>query len=220
MIIDAGIGDKMDAKSIAIYGDRSLAEPGSFAGRRRAERRQHRRRARVAPALRSCRRLYRCVTRDGTLVPRFPAGPLRRAHGEWEDATHPHERNRASYLPENFVPLMDAGVLDLVPGDERDHARRPGGAHRRAHDAPPDRHHRIGRPHGGIRRRSDPDDRARRRAVDHGIRPVPDGHAGVQADIHSRGDRARISDLLRARSGRRRRLHPREGRPEVRRAGA
>ncbi len=25
--------------------------------------------------------------------------------GEWEDATHPHERNRASYLQENFVPL-------------------------------------------------------------------------------------------------------------------
>ena len=33
---------------------------------------------------------------------------------EWHDATHPHERNRASYLPENFVPLMDAGVLTLV----------------------------------------------------------------------------------------------------------
>ena len=30
------------------------------------------------------------------------------------DATHPHERNRASYLQENFVPLMDAGVLTLV----------------------------------------------------------------------------------------------------------
>jgi glyoxylase-like metal-dependent hydrolase (beta-lactamase superfamily II) len=37
--------------------------------------------------------------------------------GEWEDATHPHERNRASYLPENFVPLREAGVLDLVDGD-------------------------------------------------------------------------------------------------------
>ena len=37
------------------------------------------------------------------------------AHGgEWHDATHPHERNRASYLPENFLPLQDAGVLTLV----------------------------------------------------------------------------------------------------------
>jgi len=38
--------------------------------------------------------------------------------GEWEDATHPHERNRASYLQENLVPVMDAGVLDLVAGDD------------------------------------------------------------------------------------------------------
>ena len=38
-----------------------------------------------------------------------------RSHGgEWQDATHPHERNRASYLQENFVPLQDAGVLTLV----------------------------------------------------------------------------------------------------------
>src|SRR5262249_15378873 len=36
---------------------------------------------------------------------------------EWHDATHPHERNRASYLQENFVPLMAAGVLDLRPDD-------------------------------------------------------------------------------------------------------
>jgi glyoxylase-like metal-dependent hydrolase (beta-lactamase superfamily II) len=30
----------------------------------------------------------------------------------------PHERNRASYLSENITPLADAGVLDLVAGDE------------------------------------------------------------------------------------------------------
>jgi glyoxylase-like metal-dependent hydrolase (beta-lactamase superfamily II) len=36
---------------------------------------------------------------------------------EWDDAAHAHERNRASYLKENFVPLADAGVLDLVAGD-------------------------------------------------------------------------------------------------------
>ncbi len=34
-----------------------------------------------------------------------------------DDATHTHERNRASYLPENFVPLAEAGVLDLVDDD-------------------------------------------------------------------------------------------------------
>ena len=33
----------------------------------------------------------------------------------------PHERNRASYLEENFVPLADAGVLDLVAGERTHH---------------------------------------------------------------------------------------------------
>jgi glyoxylase-like metal-dependent hydrolase (beta-lactamase superfamily II) len=36
---------------------------------------------------------------------------------EWEDATHPHERNRASYLGENIGPLGEAGLLQLVDGE-------------------------------------------------------------------------------------------------------
>jgi glyoxylase-like metal-dependent hydrolase (beta-lactamase superfamily II) len=36
---------------------------------------------------------------------------------EWEDATHPHERNRASYLQENVGPLGEAGLLQLVDGE-------------------------------------------------------------------------------------------------------
>ena len=47
-------------------------------------------------------------------MPRFPKAKYIAHRAEWEDATHPHERNRASYLQENFVPLQDAGVLTLV----------------------------------------------------------------------------------------------------------
>ncbi len=36
---------------------------------------------------------------------------------EWEDATHPHERNRASYLGENIGPLGEAGLLQIVDGE-------------------------------------------------------------------------------------------------------
>ena len=36
---------------------------------------------------------------------------------EWQDATHPHERNRASYLAENVLPLADAGLLQIVEGE-------------------------------------------------------------------------------------------------------
>ncbi len=36
---------------------------------------------------------------------------------EWEDATHPHDRNRASYLQENIGPLGEAGLVQLVDGE-------------------------------------------------------------------------------------------------------
>src|ERR1700729_3798530 len=36
---------------------------------------------------------------------------------EWQDATHPHERNRASYLAENLAPLEEAHLLDRVEGE-------------------------------------------------------------------------------------------------------
>jgi len=36
---------------------------------------------------------------------------------EWADATHPHERNRASYLQENLGPLEAASLLQLVDGE-------------------------------------------------------------------------------------------------------
>ncbi len=38
--------------------------------------------------------------------------------GEWEDATHPSARTRASYLLDNYVPLAEAGVLQLVDEDQ------------------------------------------------------------------------------------------------------
>lgn len=36
---------------------------------------------------------------------------------ELRDATHPHERNRASYLGESFLPLVSAGLIDAVEGE-------------------------------------------------------------------------------------------------------
>jgi methylmalonyl-CoA epimerase len=55
---------------------------------------------------------------NGRLRPRFPRAQYIVRRGEWDDATHPHERNRASYLADNFVPLADAGVLQLVDDDQ------------------------------------------------------------------------------------------------------
>ena len=57
---------------------------------------------------------------SGAIVPAFPTRPLRRPRpAEWDDATHPHERNRASYLQENFVPLADAASSISWPATPR-----------------------------------------------------------------------------------------------------
>jgi methylmalonyl-CoA epimerase len=116
MIIDAGLGDKEDAKFDRLYGvdrarslDVTLAEAG------------------LAPedidiVLASHLHFDHAggfTVRDsaGRLRPRFPRAQYIVRRGEWDDATHPHARNRASYLADNFVPLADAGVLQLVDDD-------------------------------------------------------------------------------------------------------
>ena len=54
----------------------------------------------------------------GRLRPKFPRAQYVVRRGEWDDATHLHARNRASYLPDNYAPLADAGVLQLVDADQ------------------------------------------------------------------------------------------------------
>jgi glyoxylase-like metal-dependent hydrolase (beta-lactamase superfamily II) len=53
---------------------------------------------------------------NGNVKPVFARARHVIQRGEYEDATHPHERNRASYLAENFAPLAEAGLLELVAG--------------------------------------------------------------------------------------------------------
>jgi glyoxylase-like metal-dependent hydrolase (beta-lactamase superfamily II) len=53
----------------------------------------------------------------GEVVPTFPNARYVVVRGEWEDALSPNERNRASYRPDNFLPLGGAGLLELVEPD-------------------------------------------------------------------------------------------------------
>ena len=54
---------------------------------------------------------------DGRAVPTFPNARYVIRKGEWDDATHPHERNHASYMADDFVPLVDAKVADFMDAD-------------------------------------------------------------------------------------------------------
>jgi len=116
LIVDAGIGDKMDAKAVDIYAiDRRpcLRDTLSAAGATESA---------VEIVLASHLHFDHAggfTRRDerGALVPVFPRARYVVRAAEYEDATHPHERNRASYLAANFVPLEEAGVLDLHQGN-------------------------------------------------------------------------------------------------------
>jgi len=54
---------------------------------------------------------------NGKVEPIFKRARHVIQRGEYHDATHPHERNRASYLAENFGPLEEAQLLQLVEGE-------------------------------------------------------------------------------------------------------
>jgi methylmalonyl-CoA epimerase len=113
LIIDAGCGDKMDAKLALIYKldrryhlDHALADAGLSPDDIDIVVASHLHFDHVGG--------FTKIGKDGSLVPRFPNARYIAHRAEWEDATHPHERNRASYLQQDFVPLKDAGVLTLV----------------------------------------------------------------------------------------------------------
>ena len=116
MLIDAGCGDKMTAKQADIYRferewnlQHSLAAAGTSPDA-------------IDIVLASHLHFdhaggFTVREADGTVRPRFPRAQYVARRGEWEDATNANERTRASYFPENFKPLADAGVLQLVDQD-------------------------------------------------------------------------------------------------------
>src|SRR5688572_13946073 len=115
ILIDAGIGDKMSDKETEIYAiDRTSALDHALAAHG------------LTPAdidvvvathlhFDHAGGFTRLV--DGVVRPSFPRATYYVRRGEWDDATHTHERNRASYLADNFVPLEAAGVLRFIEDD-------------------------------------------------------------------------------------------------------
>jgi glyoxylase-like metal-dependent hydrolase (beta-lactamase superfamily II) len=115
ILIDAGIGDKMGPKEAEIYAidrarhlDHALADAGVSAADIDVV---------VASHLHFDHVGGLTVREHGTLRPRFARARHLVRRGEWEEATHPHERNRASYLADNFVPLETAGLVTFIEDD-------------------------------------------------------------------------------------------------------
>jgi methylmalonyl-CoA epimerase len=116
LIVDCGAGDKMAPRQADIYAlsrerhlDHALDEAGLSSASIDTVLATHLHFDHFGGAT---------IRRNDALVPRFPKARYLIRSAEWEDATHPHERNRASYLQEDFVPLKNAGVVDFFDGDQ------------------------------------------------------------------------------------------------------
>lgn len=53
----------------------------------------------------------------GRIVPSFPGARYMVQRQEYDDATHPNARNRASYFDANYLPLRASGQMELLEGE-------------------------------------------------------------------------------------------------------
>ncbi len=117
VLVDIGVGGKFDAKLRDIYrleDEPRLADSLTAAG--------------VAPEAVTDVVLTHLhfdhaggatARRDGRLVPGLPNARWYVQRRNWENAHAPNPRERASYMPENYDALEEAGVLELWDGPVR-----------------------------------------------------------------------------------------------------
>jgi len=116
ILVDTGNGDKFSEKLLKIYGierEPTLLKSLSDADLRPED---------IEIVINTHLHFDHCggntlVDASGKLMPTFPNARYIVQKMEWEDATRLNELTKASYLPENFIPLMQAGRIELVDGD-------------------------------------------------------------------------------------------------------
>lgn len=116
ILVDAGVGSKLNQKERAIYGltgATDLRQSLATAGVGPDE---------IDTVILTHLHLDHCgwcTARDahGTLVPSFPCARHIVQAREWEAAHAAHPLTRGSYMHDDYDPLEQAGLLELVDGD-------------------------------------------------------------------------------------------------------
>ena len=115
ILIETGIGDKWSAKQAAMYGIERRTPLGesveTLTGRGAGE---------ISIVVNTHLHFDHAggntrLDDEGRAVPAFPNARYFVSRDEYEHAESPHERDRASYLPENWRPLAESGQLELKP---------------------------------------------------------------------------------------------------------
>lgn len=115
LLIDSGMGEKWDEKSRSIYAidpettlEKSLKEAGVTPSQITHVLHTHLHFDHAGGSVKE---------ENGKLVPAFPNARyfVRRKNFEW--GSNPSDRDRGSYIKQNFIPLMEHGVLELIEND-------------------------------------------------------------------------------------------------------
>jgi glyoxylase-like metal-dependent hydrolase (beta-lactamase superfamily II) len=112
ILVDNGIGDKQDAKFFSYYhlhGDESLDQSLAKYGFHRDE---------ITDVFLTHLHFDHCggsIRREGDkLVPAFKNAVYWSNEMHWATATHPNDREKASFLKENILPIQESGQLQLI----------------------------------------------------------------------------------------------------------
>jgi len=112
ILIDTGIGNKQSEKFYGYYdlnGDDSLM--GSLASNGISA-------DQITDVLLTHLHFDHCggaiIKQDDALLPQFPNAIYHLTESHWNHANNPNDRERASFLPENFMLLKELGLLNFV----------------------------------------------------------------------------------------------------------
>ena len=116
ILIDNGIGDKQDAKFLSHYylnGDDTLDKSLAKHGFSKAD---------ITDVFLTHLHFDHCggsIVREGEkFVPAFKNAQYWSNENHWKWATEPNDREKASFLKENILPIKESGQLNFLPSSE------------------------------------------------------------------------------------------------------
>ena len=117
ILIDTGLGDKQDEKFFSHYhrwGEYSIDDSIKKAGFSSSD---------VTDVFFTHLHFDHCggaiIRKGNRLIPRFKNANFWVNKGHWEWANSPNSREKASFLPDNILPLKESGKLNFIDANEK-----------------------------------------------------------------------------------------------------
>jgi len=113
VLVETGIGPKLNDKAKAIYGHEPQLIDNMAAANISADE--------IDVVINTHLHFDHCgwntYPKDGKFLPTFPRAKYYVQKGEWEHAQEQHDRDRVSYNHPNYNPLVESGQMELLSGD-------------------------------------------------------------------------------------------------------